>query len=124
MMDHIVASVGRAHYDALTLDTFRRLALGIQQVVHYKNEKPPKDMKSLSEYVRKHMEYLDRDEYFDPNDDIIIDQWGTPVTLVVTKAEYTFISSGYNRKYENGKGDDLAVTFNPFDPEMRPKDLK
>lgn len=119
MMDHIVASAGRAHYEAWTINRLRHLALGIQQVVHNKNEQPPKDMKSLSEYVRRHMEYLDRDGYFDPNDGVIIDMWGTPVTLIVTKAEYTFISSGYNRKYENGKGDDLVVTFDPFDLEKR-----
>ena len=118
MIDYIVASSGRAHYEAYTINRLRRIAFGIQQIVRYNNEKPPKDMKSLSEYVRRHMEYLDRDRCFDPNDGLILDFWDTPVTLVVTNAEYTFISSGYNRKYENGKGDDLAVTFDPFDPEM------
>jgi len=119
MMDHIVASSGRAHYEAWTINRLQSLALDIQLIVHEKNEKPPKDLKSLSEYVRRHMEYPERHEYFDPNHGIIIDLWGTPVTLVVTEAEYTFISSGYNRVYENGKGDDLAVIFDPFDPEMR-----
>jgi hypothetical protein len=118
MRDHIAASSGRAHYEAYTINRLRQIAFGIQQIVHYKNEKPPKNMKSLSEYVRRHMEYLEFDRCFDPNDGLIIDLWNTPVTLVVTKSEYTFISSGYNRVYENGKGDDLAVTFDPFDPEM------
>jgi len=117
MMEHIVALSGRAHYEAWTINRLRFLALDIQQIAQHKNERPPKDMKSLSEYVRKHKEYHERDEYFDPNDGVIIDMWGTPVTLVVTNDEYTFISSGYNRVYENGKGDDLAVTFDPFDPK-------
>jgi len=119
MKDYFATSHGRAVYEALTINWLEELALSIKYIVHYENEKLPKDMKSLSEYVRKHMEDLGRDEYFDPNDGVIIDMWGTPVTLVVTNDEYTFISSGYNRKYENGKGDDLAVTFDPFDLEKR-----
>jgi len=119
MMDYFATSHGRAVYEAFTIHRLEELALIIQYIVHYENEELPKDMKSLSEYVKKHKEYHERDEYFDPNDGVIIDMWGTPVTLVVTKDEYTFISSGYNRKYENGKGDDLAVTFDPFDLEKR-----
>lgn len=116
---YTTALEGRAHYEAWTINRLRRLALHIQYIVHYENEKPPREMKSLTEYVRKHKEYLDHDEYFEPNDGVIIDMWGTPVKLVVTNDEYTFVSSGYNRKYENGKGDDLAVTFDPFDLEKR-----
>jgi len=117
MMDHIVASSGRAHYEAWTINRLRQIAFGIQQIAQHKNEKPPKDMKSLSEYVRRHMEYLESDRCFDPNDGLIIDLWNTPVTLMITKTEYTFISSGYNKIFENGKGDDIAVIFDPFDPK-------
>jgi len=121
MRDSLIAAAGRAHRESWTINALRRLAHGIQSIVYETNEKPPKDIESLSEYVRSHMDYFAFDEWFDPNTGVIVDSWGTPVSLVVkTPEEYTFISAGANFENENGEGDDLTCTFDPFDITKTP----
>lgn len=121
MRDRLIAEAGRAHREASTINRLQALAHGIQRIVRYKNERPPKNIESLSEYLRSHMDYRDFG-WFEPNTGVIIDSWGTPVSLVVkTPEEYTFISAGSNRKNENGNGDDLVYTFDPFDLTKKPK---
>jgi hypothetical protein len=115
---HIVYSQG--HRRALMLNRLRTLALGIQLVVLDTNSMPPKGMKSLSKYVKSHLNTFgdesDMSKWFDPNTGEIIDYWATPVDLVTKMPEeYTFISFGPNRKNENGKGDDIIYTFDPFE---------
>jgi hypothetical protein len=83
-------------------------------------------MKSLSKYVKSHFHIFGHEteltKWFDPNTGAITDYWGMPVSLVVkTHEEYSFISDGPNRINENGKGDDIVYTFNPFDLTKKPE---
>ncbi len=58
----------------------------------------------------------DASRYFDANTSILIDAWHTPIELSVkTRKEYVLISAGPNRKFEDGKGDDIKYTFNPYE---------
>lgn len=61
------------------------------------------------------------DSHFDPNTSSPIDYWRTPIELQVKSAnEFIFISAGKNRKFENGQGDDITYSFNPY--ELKEKD--
>ncbi len=124
--EHRHIEYGRWSRTVCTLNRFRHLALGMQCLVDDTNEPPPKEMKSLSKYVKSHLRVFGHEtsmsKWFDPNTGAIIDYWGTPVSLVTkTPEEYTFISAGPNRINENGKGDDLVYIFDPFDLTKKPK---
>ena len=117
---------GEGQRIAHTANRLIYLAVGMKYLVCDTNEPPPKEMKSLSKYVGSHLRVFGDEtrvsEWFDPNTGAIIDYWGTPVSLIIkTPEEYTFISAGPNRRNENGKGDDIICTFNPFDPTEKPE---
>jgi hypothetical protein len=111
------------HRGTVTLGRFHNLAIGIHILVEDTNEPPPKDTKALSEYVRRDPHYFSKlfgGKGFDPNTGTIFDSWGTPVKLI-SKTEYILISAGENQIVENGKGDDIVYTFDPFDPNKKPE---
>lgn len=85
------------------------------------DEKSPMEMYSLMKWLDTYsLDWKDwRNEFedwFDPNTGTLIDRWGTPIELQVkSPREYVLISSGPNHKFENGKGDDIVYSFNPYE---------
>jgi hypothetical protein len=60
--------------------------------------------------------------WFDPNSGALVDAWGEPIELEVKlEKEYVFIGSGPNKKFENGKGDDITYSFNPYEFKEKEK---
>lgn len=73
-------------------------------------------MKWFFKYNPELLELFKERRWIEPDNDTFIDAWGKPVKLEVkSEKEYIFISSGPNKKFENGKGDDITYSFNPYE---------
>jgi hypothetical protein len=52
---------------------------------------------------------------YNPEEKMFYDKWDTPIKLKqISRNEYLLISAGPNKKYEDGRGDDIIFRFNPL----------
>ena len=96
--------VVRTQYDMFCI------AGSIKQAVKGKGTEPPETMNELKDCLRKYA-LIDS-----PHDEPLRDRWGTPYIFNYIQTDnYTIISCGRNKRYENGEGDDLVESFDPFE---------
>ncbi len=105
-----------------TRNELRTMSINVMFAAAKTDKKLPRDINSLIDFMSTHLNDWERmrneelRNYFEPERDRLVDSWHQPVRLKVISAEqYVFISSGPNRKFEDGKGDDLKYTFNPYE---------
>ena len=88
------------------------------------NENPPENMNVMVNWIVHDNFYSEiiskwsknRNMYLDINNDIIYDIWENPIRLKVkSPSRFTFISSGPNGRFEEGKGDDIQYTYDPHE---------
>jgi hypothetical protein len=108
----------RAHQEARVIGMLQNLAWSTKQAVRESGKEPPAQIHLLVQYLQEHCPMC-LEVAAGANRDLetgaLLDQWGTPIKLIVQSAtDYTFMSCGPNRADEGGAGDDIVYTFNPM----------
>lgn len=117
------------HKRARTFSGLYFMAANTMFAVSESREQPPKDMNELVKFINRQFPGLLEDpgvqEWLDPNTGSLVDAWNNPVKLVVESRNlYVFISPGPNGKDEDGQGDDITYSFNPWEDLERRTDQK
>jgi hypothetical protein len=103
------------------------ISLSVMFTVDDVNMEPPRSMSSLLNWLDTYSPdwrlWCERQEYrFDPNNEKLLDRFGSPIELIVKSSkEYVFVSAGPNKKYDNGQGDDIVYSFNPYEYKKEEK---
>ena len=94
-----------------------QLTIGFNQ-----DEQVPNQMDSLLHWLEsfssdwKELIVDKHKRWFDPNSGALVDAWSEPIKLEVkSEKEYVLISSGPNKTFDGGQGDDITYSFNPYE---------
>ncbi len=105
-----------------TKNQLRSFGLLLAFVTYDSGKKPPADKSLLLKYItdsdEEFKDYKSVQERFglDPNSGLFLDRWKSPIEIQEkSPREYVLISAGPNQKFEDGKGDDITYSFNPFE---------
>jgi hypothetical protein len=114
----------RAKHDCvIQLSKLKDLALSTKIIVRDTGVMPPEKMLLYINYIKDYANSHSKEplqalkDFYNYNSDIdtIVDIWNKPIMIIKeTPERYAFISSGPNRVYENGKGDDIVYWFDPL----------
>jgi hypothetical protein len=111
----------RAHKTASTTSSLSGLSHVIQLVAEISREKVPDDIQGIIRWIKIHdLNKHDRLNWQLANSkddrDTYYDRWDNPIQFVVnTTRNCSLISYGPNGKNDNGKADDIVISFDPYE---------
>ena len=97
----------------LTQDTLSTLRVMILLTANDTNQLPPEQIKSLISWLKNGCEdkyFVEDMEKYNIHSNQIFDAWVEPIKYIIEDpaGKYLLISSGPNKRFENGKGDDMV----------------